>query len=97
VDGLHVKGVTKDEWNTLLSAQIGEPIPGEDALHSHCDIFSVRGDGLEKEVRVSGHVSVQNDLAVLVQDAQVHGPGVQIDSTVVSVLLGVESHLRSPP
>jgi hypothetical protein len=35
---------------------------------------------------------VQQDLSVLIQDAEVHAAGVQVDPTVKLVLLGVESH-----
>ena len=38
------------------------------------------------------HVAVQEHLARLVEDAQVHGACVQVDAAGVSVLLGVESH-----
>ena len=38
------------------------------------------------------HIAVQQDLAILVQDADVHAAGMQIDATVKLVLLGVESH-----
>jgi hypothetical protein len=31
------------------------------------------------------------DLAILVEDADVHGPGVQVDATVKLMWLGVES------
>jgi len=35
---------------------------------------------------------VQQRCTSLVEDAQVHGAGVEIDTTVKRVLLGVESH-----
>ena len=35
---------------------------------------------------------MQQDLSGLVQDAEVHGAGVEVDAAVVLVLLGVESH-----
>ena len=38
------------------------------------------------------HVAVQEHLARLVEDAQVHGACVQVDTAVVRMLLGVESH-----
>jgi hypothetical protein len=34
VDGFHVEGVAEHEVDAFTSAQIGEPIPGEDALDS---------------------------------------------------------------
>jgi hypothetical protein len=34
---------------------------------------------------------MQQDLAVLVEDADIHGPGVPVDATIKLVLLGGES------
>jgi hypothetical protein len=39
---------------------------------------------------------VAEDLAVAVEDADVQGLGVEIDATVVAVLVRVESHWFSP-
>jgi hypothetical protein len=38
VDGFHVQGVAEHEGNPFTVAQIGNPIPGEDALHRHRDM-----------------------------------------------------------
>ena len=46
---------------------------------------------------VAGHVTVQQRFAGLVEDAQVHGAGVEIDPTVKRVLLWCRIALRSPP
>ena len=40
----------------------------------------------------AGMLPVHQDLAILVQDAEVHGAGMQVDATVKLVLFGVESH-----
>jgi len=85
-------GLISDKNDILLGAQVSQSVPGKDALHGHRHVFSVRGDGLEKEVRATRHVSVQEDFALLVQDTEIHGPRVQIDSAVVSVLLSIEFH-----
>jgi len=47
VDGFHVQGVAEHEGDALSAAQIGDPIPGEDTLHCHRDIFVVWVDGSE--------------------------------------------------
>jgi hypothetical protein len=36
-------------------------------------------------------VAVEPDCAILAQDADIHGAGMQVDATVKWVLLGVES------
>jgi len=38
---------------------------------------------------------VENELSLLVDDAQIHLPGVKVDSAVMFVLLGIEFHLAS--
>ena len=92
VDGLHVEDVAQDEGDSLPGAQVGEPVPGEDALDGDDEVLPVGGDRLEEGLRAGLHVAVQEDLTGLVEDAEVHGSGVQIDSAVVAVLLGVKLH-----
>ncbi len=69
---------------------------GEHAFYRRHDVSSVRCNDLEEEIGPGGHVSVDQDLPALVKDTEVHGPGMEIDSAVESVLLGVEPH-RLPP
>jgi hypothetical protein len=42
--------------------------------------------------RTGLQVAVEQDLIVLVQDAEIHGADMEIDATVRFVLFGVESH-----
>ena len=46
---------------------------------------------LRKGSGAGWHVPVHQNLPSLVQDAEVHGAGVQVDATIKLVLLGVES------
>jgi len=48
VDGFHVERVPQDEGDALAGAQIGQPVPGEDALHGHDDVLAVGGDSDEE-------------------------------------------------
>ena len=92
VDGFHVQGVAEDESDPLSGTQIGKPVPGEDALDGDHKILAIGLDGAEETRRVATCVLVQENIAGLVHDAQVHRPRVQIDPTVMLVLAGVESH-----
>src|SRR5919198_4514846 len=94
VDGFHVKRVTQNEGYVVFGAQICEPVPRKDALHRNRDVFSVRGNRLKESLWTAGHVSVRENLALGVQDTDVHRSGVQIDSAVVSVLLSIEFHIE---
>ena len=75
-----------------MRAEVGHPVPGEDALHRHHDVLAVRADRGEQVLGRGRPVAVDQDLALGVEHADVHPPGVQIDSTVVSVRRGVEPH-----
>ena len=95
VDGLHEQRVAEHEANPLLRAQIGEPIPGEDAFAGDHEILAVGGDDLEERLRIRGQVPVHEHLTRGVEDADVHRPRVQVDPAVMAVLSGVESHRSS--
>jgi hypothetical protein len=47
---------------------------------------------LEKRLGIGPEIAVQQNLALRVEDAQLHRAGVQVDAAVVLVGLGVESH-----
>ena len=84
--------MSEDEGDVFLAAEVGEPVPGEDALDADDHIGAVGLDGLQKWSRFGFDVVVQNDFAVAVDDAEVHGVGVQVDATVVLMSFGVKSH-----
>jgi hypothetical protein len=48
--------------------------------------------GCETQRRVAGEVGVEDDGAGGIEDADVHGPGMQVDAAVEWVLSGVEAH-----
>jgi hypothetical protein len=92
VDGFHVQGVAEHEGNPLPFAEVGEPVPGEHALGGDGEILAVRGYDLEERLGAGAEILMDLDVSGLVEDTDVEGAGVEIDSTVVPVLLGVESH-----
>src|SRR5882724_8298136 len=92
MDGLHVESVSQDEGNLLLGTEVREPVPGEDTFDRDNDILAIGRNDLEQGVWASLHITMHHDLPVSVQDADVHRPGVQVDSTVKLMWLGVEAH-----
>jgi hypothetical protein len=92
MDGLHLEGVPEDAREAFVSAQIGEPIPGEQTFGGDDETISLGGNGLEKRFRVRLHVPVPQRLTSLVEDADRHVAGMEIDATVKWVLRGVKSH-----
>lgn len=96
VDGPHVEGVAKDEGDVVFGAEVGEPVPVEDALGSDDEVFPERFDGLEEDLAIAGKIPMEQDLAFGVLNAQIKGAGMQVDPAVMLMLAGVESH-GSPP
>ncbi len=76
VDGLHVEGVSEDELDAFGAAEIGEPVPGEDALDGDDEILAEGFHGCEEGFRGAPHVLVEKDLSVAIEDAEIHGLGV---------------------
>jgi hypothetical protein len=91
MDGFHLERVPEDKRQPCAGAEIGEPRPREETFDTDNQILSVRCHGLEKWLRCGLHMPVQQDLSVLMQDAEVHGAGMQVDAAVKLVLFRVES------
>ena len=96
VNGFHVEGVTEDERDAFLFAQIGQPVPGEGAFNSDNKIFPVLFDSSQEYLPVSLYVPMQQHRALVVYDAEIHGFCVQVDSTIIFVLFRVEFHIVPP-
>jgi hypothetical protein len=86
------EGVTEDEGTTLFSAQVSEPIPGEEAGNGHNQTVPIGRNSLEKGFRSGLHIAVEQDCPVVAHEANVHPAGVQVDATVKWVWVGVEAH-----
>jgi hypothetical protein len=67
-------------------------VPGKQAFGRQDELLAVGGNGLEKRLWGGGHVPVQQRCTRLVEEANVHGAGVESETTVTWVLCGVEPH-----
>jgi hypothetical protein len=92
MDSFHREGMTEDKRNTVFSTEVHKPVPSKHAFGSEDDLIAVGGNGFEKRLWGGCHVTVQQRFASLVEDAHVHGAGVEIDTTVKRVLFRVKSH-----
>jgi hypothetical protein len=91
VDGLHREGLPEDAREALVSPQVSEPVPGAQARDGHDETLAIRGKSFQEGLRVGLHGAVHEYLAALVEAADVHGTGVQVDAAVQWVLGRVES------
>jgi hypothetical protein len=92
VDGFHVEGMPQHKGNTLWRTEVGQPVPGEDTFDGHHQPVTIGRNGLEKRFRSGFHVAVHQDFPAMVHDTNIHAPGMQVDTAVKLVLLGVEAH-----
>jgi len=92
VDRLHIQRETEYEDPIFLATEISEPVLAEEALDRDDQVVAAGRDGLEKSFAVAVGVPVDQDLVRLVEASDVHGSGVEVDTTVGAVVSGVESH-----
>jgi len=91
LDRLPRPGVAQDQRQPFLRTQVGEPVPRNNTFDGDDHIVPLRCNGLEQGVGTGLHIAVQHHLAILTQDTNVHGAGMQGDAAVKWVLLGVEA------
>jgi hypothetical protein len=92
MNGLHLERVSQDKGKTFLSAEIGEPRPGEETFNGHDKAVAVGSNGLEKRFRSGFHLAGYEPLALLTQDTDVHASGMEIDTPGKLMLVRVEAH-----
>ena len=83
VNGLEIERVSQNESEVCFLAGIGQPIPAEHAFSAHRQVVLVRFNALEKisEVIVLD-VGMDQLLALAIHHADIHLPGVEVDSAV---------------
>ena len=91
MDGFHIQGMAEDKRQSLLRTQVGEPVPRKDALHSDDNILPRGGNDLQKRLRARRHIAMHQDLAVVVENTDVQGAGVQVDAAIKWMLLSGEA------
>ena len=89
--------VSEDEGDVLILAEVCEPVTGEHALGGADQSLAVGLDDLEEELGIGAEVLVDDDVVGLVEDADVHGSGVEIDAGIESVILVLVETNQEPP
>ena len=75
----------------VMGTQVSEPVPGAQALDRHDEPFARRGHGFQAGIRVGLPMAMHQDLAALVEEAEIHGTSMQVDAAVKWVLSGIKS------
>jgi hypothetical protein len=60
---MDLERTAQDKGNVLSGAEVGEPIPGEDALNTDNQVLPGGGNRLEKCPRCCFHIPMQKDLS----------------------------------
>jgi len=91
MNGFHAEGMTEDDRDVFLGAPVGEPVAGEHAFDRDDEMRPIGCNSFEKGRWGRLHVAVKQCLTGLVEDADVHGTGMQVDAAVKWVLCVVKS------
>lgn len=84
--------MTEHKGYFVFGAKVCYPVPAKDALNTDNDVIDIWGNQFKEHLRIGFDIFVNFGFALFVEDADVHFSGVQIDTTVVLVLLIVKSH-----
>ena len=93
VDRFHVQRMSKHEWNIAFLAKVGDPVPGKDTFDADRDVRQIRLDNLHQYFEIDRRIFMKQYFAVLIDDADVHGFCVKINTAVVSMLFRIKTHL----
>jgi hypothetical protein len=84
--------MAEDEHDALFLTKISEPVPAEETLDCDDQILAVGLERSQELLAVAVELSVEESFAGLIEDTEVEATRVEVDTAVVPMLLGVESH-----
>ena len=79
---LQIEGMAQDAGKPRGGAEVGQPVPGQETFDAHDQSVSVRGTRLQERLGGRFHMAVEQELSILVEDAQRHRAHVQVEATV---------------
>ena len=88
--------MAEHELDSLRPAPVGKPVPGKHALGPDHEARPVGCQGPLQGIGLGPHVAVQDDVALVVEDADLHLARVKIDAAVKSPLFTIKPH-HGPP
>ncbi len=76
-----LQDVVENSWDILLGTQIGKPVPREHALDSDHQSPPIRCNQLQEPFRSRWDVPLDDRLALGTENADIHCPGMEIDTS----------------
>jgi hypothetical protein len=91
MESFHVEGMSEDAGETFAPTPVSHPIPRAETCDRHDTIITIRRHDLEAGLGADLDVLRPQDLPSLVEEANRHRPGMEIDPTGCCRLCGVAS------
>jgi hypothetical protein len=91
VDGFPGEGMPQHTGHPLLRPAVGQPVPGEETCDCHHPAVTLGRNGRETRFRSGLHGAGPQDFPVMGHATDRPAPGMQVDTAVQWVLLGVAS------
>ncbi len=82
VDGFHVERVAQHKFDLFPVTKIGQPVPREHTFHPHNQSVTIRCNQIQKMVAPRLQIAMHQYPARLIDNADVHFSGMQVDSAV---------------
>jgi len=84
--------MSEDKGYFVFGTKVCNPVPTKDALNTDNDVIDIWKNHFKEQLRIRFDIFMNMGFAFLIEDADVHFSGVQIDTAIVLVLLIVKSH-----
>jgi hypothetical protein len=91
VPGFHVERMPQHAGDAVCGTAVGEPVPGAATRDGHDQAGTSGRHSLEKRCKRGLHVAVEQHCAIVTHDADVHTPGLHVETAVKGGLRGGES------
>ncbi len=72
MDSLHIESMAENKVDALLTAEVGEPVPAENAFDRNDESFAEGCDSLEEGLGLRADVAVKARLSGRVETTEVH-------------------------
>jgi hypothetical protein len=84
--------MAEDKVNVVIGAEVGDPVPREHAFEADDQVIPALGDQFQECLWRGFNVFVNELASGIIENTDVEGTGMQVNSAGISVLLGIESH-----
>jgi hypothetical protein len=91
MDGCQRERMPEAKREAFVGPEVSEPVPGAQAFDGDHNPRSIRSNGFQEDIGFGLHMAMHEARAALVEEADVHRSGMQVNAAVQGVLGGVES------